>query len=103
MQACKLIMFYYACTHVRSRVWSGSAAKGVLRKRAQIGAPVRKGTLHRIVQINAVSYSKWGRLGSPVPGSRGPRKNWILYKFERKLAGGGPRKDGSGSRSAETY
>jgi hypothetical protein len=45
MQACKLIMFYYACTHVRSRVWSGSAAKGVLRKRAQIGAPVRKGTL----------------------------------------------------------
>ena len=44
MQACKLIMFYYACTHVRSRVWSGSAAKGVLRKRAQIGAPVRKGT-----------------------------------------------------------
>ena len=46
MQACKLIMFYYACTHVRSRVWSGSAAKGVLRKRAQIGAPVRKGTRH---------------------------------------------------------
>jgi hypothetical protein len=59
--------------------------------------------LHRIVQINAVSYSKWGRLGSPVPGSRGPRKNWILYKFERNLAVGGPRKDGSGSRSAETY
>ena len=44
MQACKLIMFHYACTHVRSGVWSGSAAKGVLRKRAQIGAPVRKGT-----------------------------------------------------------
>jgi len=43
MQACKLIMFHYACTHVRSGVWSGSAAKGVLRKRAQIGAPVRKG------------------------------------------------------------
>ena len=45
MQACKLIMFHYAYTHVLSGIWSGSAANGVLRKRAQIGAPVRKGTL----------------------------------------------------------
>ena len=51
MQACKLIMFYYACTHVRSRVWSGSAAKGVLRKRAQIGAPVRKGTRTGVTSV----------------------------------------------------
>ena len=44
MQACKLIMFHYAYTHVLSGVWSGSAANGVLRKRARIGAPVRKDT-----------------------------------------------------------
>ena len=37
MQACELIMFHYACTYVGSGVLSGSAAKGVLRKRAQIG------------------------------------------------------------------
>ena len=51
MQACKLIMFYYACTHVRSRVWSGSAAKGVLRKRAQIGAPVREGNPWKCLEV----------------------------------------------------
>ena len=63
MQACKLIMFHYACTHVRSRVWSGSAAKGVLRKRAQIGAPVRKGTRQRgtLLEPEAESEVKEGR------------------------------------------
>jgi len=38
-----------------------------------------------------------------VSGGRGPRENWILYKFDQKLAVGGPRKDGRGPRAAETY
>jgi hypothetical protein len=40
MQACKLIMFHYACTHVRSGVWSGSAAnKAYLEKGPRLGHP----------------------------------------------------------------
>ena len=72
MQACKLIMFHYACTHVRSGVWSGSAAKGVLnnRKRAQIGAPVRKGT-HTHVLSGVQCPSNCRRPG--VPGVRAKR------------------------------
>jgi len=66
MQACKLIMFYYACTHVRSRVWSGSAAKGVLRKRAQIGAPVRKG-------MRARDLIAFCANDGPVPGIHSDR------------------------------
>ena len=46
--------------------------------------------------------SKWGPR-DPVSGGRGPRKNWILYKFDRKLAVGGPRKDGRGPRATKTY
>ena len=49
-----------------------------------------------------VSGVPWGPR-DPVSGGRGPRENWILYKFDRKLAVGGPRKDGRGPRAAETY
>ena len=49
-----------------------------------------------------VSGVPWGPR-DPVSGGRGPRENWILYKFDQKLAVGGPRKDGRGPRAAETY
>ena len=49
-----------------------------------------------------VSGVPWGPR-DPVSGGRGPRKNWILYKFDRKLAVGGPRKDGRGPRATKTY
>ncbi len=49
-----------------------------------------------------VSGVPWGPR-DPVSGGRGPRENWILYKFDRKLAVGGPRKDGRGPRATKTY
>ena len=63
MQACKLIvMFYYAYTHVLSGVWSESAANGVLRKRAQIGAPVRQGT-----RLRGTCVDMWVNLTYSAP------------------------------------
>ena len=101
MQACKLIMFYYACTHVRSRVWSGSAAKGVLRKRAQIGAPVRKGThilARTLPDFASVSFEDlWLRLKPwmkkkgylvDLRGKRGSYRAKVQETPHRSLFGG---------------
>ena len=66
-----------------------------------VGADRRRTMTTKMTSV-LVSGVPWGPR-DPVSGGRGPRKNWILYKFDQKLAVGGPRKDGRGPRAAETY